>query len=245
MYFCGIKQEIKKMMKKKTMLFIVCTLAVALLLSGLFFLSHFGANKDSAFVENALQEEKGIDEANVPCTCPFVRVSLQPLGDFTQKEAERLQKDLEKNLSGTLDIDMLFEMLPTKPLEDTWKNDAKSRYRADKIINSMARSANKQHIIIALTHKDVSVSYKGNKDWGVLGLNLIPKKLCVVSTYRLKDKRDLWKVATHEFIHTCFEYQHCPKDNPTCIMKDAKGHAHFANKESLCDVCKKAIFEKY
>ncbi len=195
------------------MLFIVCTLAVALLLSGLFFLSHFGANKDSAFVENALQEEKGIDEANVPCTCPFVRVSLQPLGDFTQKEAERLQKDLEKNLSGMLDIDMLFEVLPTKPLEDTWKNDAKSRYRADKIINSMARSANKQHIIIALTHKDVSVSYKGNKDWGVLGLSLIPKKLCVVSTYRLKDKRDLWKVATHEFIHTCFEYQHCPKDN--------------------------------
>lgn len=139
MYFCGIKQEIKKMMKKKTMLFIVCTLAVALLLSGLFFLSHFGANKDSAFVENALQEEKGIDEANVPCTCPFVRVSLQPLGDFTQKEAKRLQKDLEKNLSGMLDIDMLFEVLPTKPLEDTWKNDAKSRYRADKIINSMAR----------------------------------------------------------------------------------------------------------
>ena len=232
-------------MKKKTMLFIVCTVAVALLLSGLFFLSHFGANKDSALGENTLQEEKGIDEANVPCTCPFVRVSLQPLGDFTQKEAERLQKDLEKNLSGMLDIDMLFEVLPTKPLEDTWKNDAKSRYRADKIINSMARSANKQHIIIALTHKDVSVSYKGNKDWGVLGLSLILKKLCVVSTYRLKDKRDLWKVATHEFIHTCFEYQHCPKDNPTCIMKDAKGHAHFANKESLCDVCKKAIFEKY
>ena len=232
-------------MKKKTMLLIVCTLAVALLLSGWYFLYHLDANKSCIMGENTSQKEEGMEEVNVPSTRPFVRVSLQPLGDFTQKETERLQKDLEKHLSGMVDIDMLFEVLPSKPLEDTWKNDAKSRYRADKIINSMAVSANKQHVIIAFTHKDVSVSYKGNKDWGVLGLNLIPKKVCVVSTYRLRDKRDLWKVATHEFIHTCFEYRHCPKDNPTCIMKDAKGHANFSNKERLCDVCKKEIYRRY
>lgn len=232
-------------MKKKTMLLIVCTLAVALLLSGWYFLYHLDANKSCIMGENTSQKEEGMEEVNVPSTRPFVRVSLQPLGDFTQKETERLQKDLEKHLSGMVDIDMLFEVLPSKPLEDTWKNDAKSRYRADKIINSMAVSADKQHVIIALTHKDVSVSYKGNKDWGVLGLSLIPKKVCVVSTYRLRDKRDLWKVATHEFIHTCFEYRHCPKDNPTCIMKDAKGHANFSNKERLCDVCKKEIYRRY
>ena len=129
-------------MKKKTMLLIVCTLAVALLLSGWYFLYHLDANKSCIMGENTSQKEEGMEEVNVPSTRPFVRVSLQPLGDFTQKETERLQKDLEKHLSGMVDIDMLFEVLPSKPLEDTWKNDAKSRYRADKIINSMAVSAN-------------------------------------------------------------------------------------------------------
>lgn len=227
--------------KKKTLYFIVCAFAVVLLVSRLSFLSYICANKDSETREKAHQETKDNHEANTPCSCPFVKVTLQPLGNFTPKETERIKRDLEKHLTGMIDIDMQFEMLPPKPLEDTWKNDAKSRYRADKIINSMARSANKQHIIIALMHKDISVSYKGNNDWGVLGLSLIPKKVCVASTYRLKNKKDLWKVATHEFIHTCFEYRHCPKDNPTCIMKDAKGHANFSNKKSLCDVCKKEI----
>lgn len=233
------------MKKKKTLYFIVCAFIVVLLVSGLSFLSYIGANKDGESREKALQEAKDYDEANVSCTCPFVRISLQPLGDFTLKETERVKKDLEKHLSGLLDMDILLEVLPQKPLENTWENDAKSRYRADKIINSMARSANKQHVIIALTLKDISVSYKGNNDWGVLGLSLIPKKVCVASTYRLRNKKDLWKVATHEFIHTCFEYRHCPKDNPTCIMKDAKGHANFSNKESLCDVCRKEIYKNY
>ena len=123
--------------------------------------------------------------------------------------------------------------------------DAGTRYRADKIINSLAKNANGQHVIIALTHKDISVSYKGKPDWGVLGLSLIPKKACVVSTFRVRNRKDLWKVVSHEFIHTCFEYQHCPDDNPKCLMKDAKGHADFSGKSTLCEKCSKRIYDHF
>jgi len=61
----------------------------------------------------------------------------------------------------------------------------------------------------------------------------------VVSDHRLKhNKSDLWKVATHEFIHTYYAYPHCPKDSSHCLMKDAKGHADFRNKKDLCAFCK-------
>ena len=61
-----------------------------------------------------------------------VLISLQPFDNFTQKEAESLQKDLEKNLSPLIgDIGVQIEILPNKPLSDDLKNDTKSRYRAD------------------------------------------------------------------------------------------------------------------
>ena len=41
------------------------------------------------------------DDSDTLCTCPpesFVHIDLQPLGDFTQKEANQLKKELEKHL---------------------------------------------------------------------------------------------------------------------------------------------------
>ena len=176
------------------------------------------------------------------CTCPQVRISLQPY-DFTLDEAYCLKADLEKNLcpqSGEWAFS--FDVLSNKPLTNELKNDAGTRFRADKIINSLEKNADSHHIIIALPHQDISVSYKGKPDWGVLGLSLIPKKACVVSTYRLKNQRDLWKLAAHEFIHTCFNYRHCPDNDPKCIMKDANGHPDFSNKSTFCKKCSNIIF---
>jgi archaemetzincin len=121
-------------------------------------------------------------------------------------------------------------------------NDSKTRYRADKIINSLKKEANNHRIMIGLTHKDVSVPYKGKADWGVLGLSIHGTNTCVASDYRLKHKkRDYWKVVTHEFTHTACRYNHCPDDNPLCIMKDAKGKADFANKVGFCKTCREKI----
>lgn len=182
---------------------------------------------------------KKTEQAN--CTCPPT-ICLQPIDNFTQQEAKQLCKVLEKKFIVLFGVEFDIEVLPNKKLSADLMNDSKSRYRADKIINSLKKEAGKQRIMIGLTHKDVSVPYKGKADWGVLGLSIHGTYACVVSDYRLKNKkRDYWRVVTHEFTHTAFRYNHCPEDDPTCIMKDAKGKADFSNKVEFCKTCKKKI----
>ena len=174
-------------------------------------------------------------------TCPPT-IFLQPLDNFTQQEAMQLQAVLEQRFRKIFNEGFEFEILPNKKLSVDLMNDSKSRYRADKIINSLKKEASNHRIIIGLTHKDVSVPYKGKPDWGVLGLSIHGTYACVVSDFRLKNKkRDYWKVVTHEFTHTACNYSHCPDDNPLCIMKDAKGKADFANKVSFCKTCREEI----
>jgi len=157
-------------------------------------------------------------------------IYIQPCNDF--KNAEQVTKELEKV------IDADFIILPDKKLDNSLLNTSKTRYRADKII----RSINNKYLTIVLLHNDISTPYKNKSDWGVLGLSLIPCKTCVISDYRLKNKkRDFWKVVYHEYIHTRYAYKHCPKDNPECIMQDAKGKAYFGNKHGLCNYCKKLL----
>lgn len=67
---------------RKVLLFIICSIFLVVVLSGLF-LSWLGAQVDS---------HTGAEEPfEALCTCPFVKVSLQPYADFTQKEAQQLK----------------------------------------------------------------------------------------------------------------------------------------------------------
>ena len=182
---------------------------------------------------------KKVEQAN--SSCPPT-IFLQPYDNFTQDEAKQLSMMLEKKFLELYGVEFEFEVLPNKKLSADLMNNSKSRYRADKIINSLKKEASKQRIMIGLTHKDVSVPYNGKADWGVLGLSIHGTYACVVSDYRLKNKkRDYWKVVTHEFTHTAFRYNHCPEDDPTCIMKDAKGKADFSNKVGFCKTCREKI----
>ena len=182
---------------------------------------------------------KKVEQAN--SSCPPT-IFLQPYDNFTQDEAKQLSMMLEKKFLELYGVEFEFKVLPNKKLSADLMNNSKSRYRADKIINSLKKEASKQRIMIGLTHKDVSVPYKGKADWGVLGLSIHGTYACVVSDYRLKNKkRDYWKVVTHEFTHTAFRYNHCPEDDPTCIMKDAKGKADFSNKVGFCKTCREKI----
>lgn len=172
------------------------------------------------------------------CSCPHVEIRLQPYDDFTQNEANKLKAELEQNLYPMLDLDITgVTVLPNKKLTDQLKTANGQRYRADKIINSLA-TKDSRSITIALLHKDISVPYKNHSDWGVQGLSLPPKNACVVSTFRLKERQYLWKVASHEFIHAFFCYKHCPETNSQCIMQDCGGKPRWAKKDGLCDVCK-------
>lgn len=177
---------------------------------------------------------------DVICLCPQT-IYLQPYGNFTKEEASRLGKELGKHLFEMFGADFDCLALPPLPLSDSLLNRAKSRYRADKIIKSLSAKADDHSIYIGLTHKDISCSIRGKEDWGVQGLSLIPGKACVVSTFRVKDRHDFWKVACHEFIHTYFNYNHCPKDDPRCLMQDAKGHPNYKNKKGLCPYCQSVL----
>ena len=180
------------------------------------------------------------DEKEVRCLCPPV-IHLQPFGKFSQREAQLLGKELTKRIEDIFGVELECEVHPPLPLSDTLMNDGYTRYRADKIIHSMSANANSHNIYIGLMHKDISCSVHGKKDWGVQGLSLIPGNACVASTFRVKDRRDFWKVVCHEFIHTYFTYNHCPKDDPSCLMQSAKGHPRYKGKNGLCPHCSNAL----
>ena len=188
-----------------------------------------------------LGEDSGLsDEKEVRCLCPPV-IHLQPFGKFSQREALLLGKELTKRTEEIFGVELECEVHPPLPFSDTLMNDGHTRYRADKIIHSMAANANRHNIYIGLTHKDISCSVHGKKDWGVQGLSLIPGNACVASTFRVKDRRDFWKVVCHEFIHTYFTYNHCPKDDPSCLMQAAKGHPRYKGKNGLCPHCSNVL----
>ena len=185
-------------------------------------------------------DSNNLTSDDIMCLCPPT-IYLQPYGNFTQKEASKLGKELESHLYEMFNVDLDCEVLPALPLVDSLLNKSKTRYRADKIIKSLSTKANGHNIYIGLTHKDISCSVHGKEDWGVQGLSLIPRKACVVSTFRVKNQHDLWKVTCHEFIHTYFNYHHCPKDDSSCLMQDAKGHPNYINKKGLCQYCQSIL----
>lgn len=150
---------------------------------------------------------------------------------------------MEKHWGEILDGAFEIEVLPNKQLTNDFLGETKTKYRVDKIIHALEKDADYHKIYIGLTHKDICRDQKnGVTDWGVLGSSIATSHACVISTYRLKNKmRDLWKLVTHEFIHTYYDYPHCPKDNTHCLMKDAKGKADYSNKNDLCNYCKSKI----
>jgi len=179
------------------------------------------------------------EEIRIPVdSTPYATIYLQPY-DYSYEETLNLktvfEEHLEQMLYGTFEV----KVLPEKHLTSEYLGDTKTKYRIDKIIDSLSKNATSHNIYIGITHKDICRDFKyGVVDWGVLGSSISSYHACVVSDKRLRNKqRDLWKLVIHEFIHTYYEYPHCPKDNPKCIMRDAKGHADFSNKVSLCEYC--------
>lgn len=169
-----------------------------------------------------------------------VVVNIQPLGYFTEAEAEKIAGELEELVFMQLNIAAEIYVLPAQPMQREWMNERKSRYDACKLIDAFKDDC---AYTILLLHNDISIpKYRGKADWGVLGLTLQPGKTCVISDFRLKHKKgDMAKVILHEFIHAYYNYKHCPKDDATCIMKDAKGKADFSNKNGLCKECRAQI----
>mgnify|MGYP002515383026 CR=1 FL=1 len=182
-----------------------------------------------------------VDIADSVCTDPeySLVIHLQPLGDFSQKKAESLKEDLTKYLIPiypcTIQIDSNIDL----PKSAYYK--PRNRYWAGGILKYLKQQSN-EVVVIGLTNRDISTSIHGQFNYGIMGLSYRPGNSCIISTYRLKRKNDLWKVTMHEFLHSR-GLPHCLDDNPSCIMQDAHCKNTFYKKSTICNRCKSSLIK--
>ena len=191
-----------------------------------------------------IKKVETVSDADVECTYPHCRILIQPYGDFSNERARVVAEELEKSLAKYVKDLAVTEVkvLPGKPLTEDLMNDAKTRYRASKILDKQAGlKSQKNDAIIGLTDKDISTSAHGYDDWGILGLSYMGYSNCVISTFRVKDKSQFWKVVLHEFGHAYLGLDHCPNNDPQCFMVDCNGKPDLARERYLCDTCSNSI----
>lgn len=175
------------------------------------------------------------------CSCPERLVYILPYDN--EAYFAGLSAELQKNLDELMpEAGYNVEPLPEKPLPQSAYYAPRNRYRAD-IIIALQREEYKNNddmVVIGVTRKDISCTVHGQKDYGIMGLSYKPGNSCVVSSYRIPERKNLHKVVLHEFLHSR-GLPHCPKDDPRCYMKDAKGKGNVAKQKYLCEACKKTI----
>ena len=180
----------------------------------------------------------GIEDDDITC-CPHCVLIIQPYDGISSAEAKRFSQQLsEKVATLTPVVVSRVEVRPAAPLTADLLNDQHTRYRADKILKR--QDSELQHadeVIVGITASDISTSLGDKADWGIQGLAFTGSNTCVVSTFRLTNKRDLWKLGLHEFIHAYFNASHCRNNDPHCIMQSAHGKPRWDLKSTLCAAC--------
>lgn len=82
-------------------------------------------------------------------------------------------------------------------------------------------------------------------NYGVMGLGFMPGNACVISSFRLGDKKNLherlYKVAIHELGHNN-GLPHCKEDS--CYMMDAEGKMKLDNEHFFCNQCRCFLVQK-
>jgi archaemetzincin len=170
-------------------------------------------------------------------------IHILPLGNLPDDQV----KFVQSSIAGFYGCNVLVKSKVN--LSADLKNDPPGRYVANKIL---AKFKSDSYTLI-LTNVDIVTHDKIRKvkEWGVLGLGLMPGKTCVVSTFRMnrakvkvsyeKFLERLKKVCIHEIGHN-LSLPHCSKDEK-CLMNDANGSIKKVDKESLvfCDYCQPKI----
>lgn len=174
------------------------------------------------------------------CSCPHSFLHFLPYGDFTKAEAQRIVDDMQKNMPILFDeLGLQVTILEPTELPTMAYSKQYGRYRADSLLRYENRLKKKDIILMGLTHKDISTTVHGVKDFGIIGYSLCPGQSSVVSTCRIPKCEWAWKTVAHEYLHA-LGVPHCPNDDPACIMCDAKGKApKYAQKVGLCHDCAK------
>ena len=176
-------------------------------------------------------------EGHIFCSCPHATICFQPYGSFTEQEVKRflpaLQKNMEKYLGGG---EWSFEI--RKPVPLPIKPVVGRKHKALDLLDILRdEQTDDDQVIIGLTHEDLCDDIHGVKNYGIIGLSYSGEGVAIVSDKRLKNKSAIWKTVIHEFCHAFFSADHCPNDDPTCMMADAHKHKNFAIQNRLCDSC--------
>lgn len=219
-------------MKKQLLYIVTCAMVVGCLA--------WSCTSNDKRVKNV----ESVANAKVERTVPHCRILIQPYGDFSKERAQKVAAELKKSLA-TYVKDLIVtgvQVLPSRPLTEDLMNDAKTRYRAGKILDKqVSLKSQKEDVIIGLTDCDISTTAHGYDDWGILGMSEMGNSNCLLSTYRVKDKTQFWKVVLHEFGHGFLGLDHCPNNDPQCFMVDCNGKPDLAREKYLCDTCANSI----
>lgn len=153
------------------------------------------------------------------------------MGDFKTEQSQKVFLEIKS-------INPNVVLRPNISFPENSFYKPRNRYRADSIIKSLKDKIGKDSVIVGLSNHDISTTYKGIKDWGVMGLGYRPGNACVVSDFRLSVKtknKQFYKLVLHELGHT-EGLQHCPVK--TCLMRDAEGRNHLDEERDFCQNCK-------
>lgn len=164
-------------------------------------------------------------------------VVVQPLGQFSEKEAKRIVAQIR-----SLGAEAVLKN--NRSIPESFYYTPRNRYRADSLIRFLKTQIGKDSIIVGILNEDISTTKDGVVDWGVMGLGYRPGNSCVVSSFRINKKKraeQLYKVVLHELGHT-EGLDHCPE--VTCLMRDAEGGNPLDEEKDFCGQCKAQLKQK-
>jgi archaemetzincin len=163
-----------------------------------------------------------------------VQIKILPLGrvkDIQIKETYEILKDISPTT----------EVLPAQDMPAFTYFEPRNRNRADSLIRWMSRMAKPGEIYVGITMQDISASKGKHEDYGIMGLGYCPGNACVVSSYRLKNKKNFTKLVVHELGHN-MGLPHCPVS--TCYMRDAKGGDPTDQETGFCKKCSAFLLKR-